>query len=69
MLHINEPTTAESGPFVDWPVAGAAKLQALRKAFENFHGQEALEQFRHEGGDRVTRHAIFEAIQASLVLA
>jgi 4-alpha-glucanotransferase len=67
VLHINEPTTAESGPFVDWPVAGAAKLQALRMAFENFHGQEALEQFRHEGGDRVTRHAIFEAIQASLV--
>ncbi len=67
VLHINEPTTAESGEYVDWPVAGAAKLQALRKAFENFHGHEALDQFRHEGGDRVTRHAIFEAIQASLV--
>ena len=66
VLHINEPTTAESGDFVDWPTAGTAKLQALRKAFENFHGHEALEQFRHAGGDRVTRHAIFEAIQASL---
>ncbi len=66
VLHINEPTPAESGAFVDWPVAGAAKLQALRKAFENFHGHEALEQFRHAGGDRVTRHAIFEALQASL---
>ncbi len=67
VLHINEPTTAESGAFVDWPVAGAAKLQALRKAFENFHGHEALEAFRHQSGDAVTRHAIFEAIQASLV--
>jgi 4-alpha-glucanotransferase len=67
VLHINEPTPGESGAFVDWPTAGAAKLQALRRAFENFHGHEALEQFRHEGGDRVTRHAIFEAIQASLV--
>ncbi len=66
VLHINEPTTAQSGAFVDWPTAGAAKLQALRKAFENFHGHEALEEFRQQGGDRVTRHAIFEAIQASL---
>jgi len=67
VLHINEPTTAESGDLVDWPAAGAAKLQALRKAFENFHGQQALDQFRQEGGDRITRHAIFEALQASLV--
>jgi 4-alpha-glucanotransferase len=67
VLHINEPTPAESGAFVDWPVAGAAKLQALRKAFENFHGHDALEAFRHEGGAAITRHAIFEAIQASLL--
>jgi 4-alpha-glucanotransferase len=67
VLHINEPTTAESGAFVDWPTAGAAKLQALRMAFENFHGHDGLDAFRHEGGERVTRHAIFEAIQAKLV--
>lgn len=67
VLHINEPTTSPSGDFVDWPVAGPAKLQALRKAFENFHGHQALDAFRHAGGDRITRHAIFEAIQASLV--
>jgi 4-alpha-glucanotransferase len=67
VLHINEPTPADSGLFVDWPEAGAAKLLALRKAFENFHGHQAFDAFREEAGDRVTRHAIFEAIQAALV--
>jgi 4-alpha-glucanotransferase len=72
ILHIAEPgadhaTPANPGPLVDWPAIGRAKLQALRASFEAFHDHAAFEAFRHEAGDRITRHALFEAIQAALV--
>lgn len=68
VLHIAESGAgSDPGAFVDWPVSGAAKLQALRRAFEDFHDHEALRAFRHETGERITRHALFEAIQSVLV--
>ncbi len=67
VLHISEPGADDGDGFIDWPRAGAAKLQALRQAFENFHDHDGLEAFRQETGDRITRHALFEAIQAALV--
>ncbi len=66
VLHITEPSDLPGEAMIDWPVAGAAKLQALRHAYENFHDHDALNAFRHESGDRITRHALFEAIQAEL---
>ena len=67
VLHIAEPTAITGTTLIDWPKAGAAKLLALREAFENFHDHDALAAFRLETGDRITRHALFEALQASLV--
>lgn len=67
VLHIAEPTDIEGDSLIDWPRAGAARLAALRRAFEHFHDQAALTAFREETGDRILRHALFEAIQASLV--
>jgi 4-alpha-glucanotransferase len=66
-LHIAEPGEHEGGTLIDWPLAGAAKLRALRHAYQHFHDHEALDEFRHKAGDRITRHALFEAIQAALV--
>lgn len=67
VLHIAEPGAAtDIQALVDWPVAGAAKLRALRLSFENFHDHEALAAFRHELGAGLERHALFEAIQAAL---
>jgi 4-alpha-glucanotransferase len=67
VLHITEPDSFTGGTLIDWPAAATAKLQALRQAFEHFHDHDGLEVFRHEVGDRVTRHALFEALQAALV--
>jgi 4-alpha-glucanotransferase len=67
VLHIAEPTSITGGTLIDWPQASAAKLAALRQAYENFHDHAALAAFRAETGDRITRHALFEAIAASLV--
>jgi 4-alpha-glucanotransferase len=66
-LHIAEPGEHEGGTLIDWPLAGAAKLRALRQAYQHFHDHEKLDEFRREAGDRITRHALFEAIQAALV--
>ena len=66
-LHIAEPGGHEGEALIDWPLAGAAKLRALRQAYQHFHDHEKLDAFRHEAGDRITRHALFEAIQAALV--
>ena len=69
VLYIAEPgTTTDVEALVDWPVAGAAKLQALRLSFENFRDYEALTAFRREAGAGLERHAWFEAIQAVLTL-
>jgi 4-alpha-glucanotransferase len=67
VMHIAEPGPGGGGELVDWPQAATAKLQLLRQAFQHFHDHAALEAFRRETGDRVTHHALFEAIQASLV--
>jgi 4-alpha-glucanotransferase len=71
VLHIAEPGAigddSLGGGMIDWPQAGATKLAALRHAYENFQDHEALTAFRRETGERITRHALFEAIQAALV--
>jgi len=67
VLHIAEPSPGGGGPLIDWPAASTAKLQVLRQAFQHFNDHAALDAFRQETGERVTRHALFEAIQANLV--
>jgi 4-alpha-glucanotransferase len=67
VFHIAEPTdAADNGTLIDWPVANAAKLKALRRSFDNFHDHDALAKFRRQGGIGLERHATFEALHAAL---
>lgn len=67
VFHISEPTgLSVPGTLIDWPVANSTKLKALQHSFANFHNHAALTDFRHQGGKGLERHAIFEALQASL---
>ncbi|HEV7418202.1 MAG TPA: 4-alpha-glucanotransferase [Tianweitania sediminis] len=63
---------------VDYAGLTAAKLHALRRIWERWQGEwpnqggyanEAFEAFRHEGGDALRGHALFEALSASMVAA
>jgi 4-alpha-glucanotransferase len=66
-LHIGEDLPhAMHGDLIDWPTASAAKLASFRQSFTNFHDHEALTAFREKSGPGLERHALFEAIQASL---
>ncbi len=68
VLHVAEDTAVRDvgSSWIDWPGAAAAKLQNLRRAFEDFHDHEALQAFRRQAGLGLERHAIFEALTASL---
>lgn len=67
VLHIAEPTAFQGvDDLVDWPSSGSAKLVALRSAFASFVDNPAFDEFRRISGLGLERHAIFEAIQASL---
>jgi 4-alpha-glucanotransferase len=67
ILHIAQHTAApDAGDLINWPVSAAAKIAALREAFTHFHDHAALTQFRHESGIGLERHAIFEALAATL---
>ncbi len=68
VLHVAEDTAAPEvfDDLVDWPASATAKLKNLRHAFDNFHDHAALQKFRHEAGSGLERHAIFEALTASL---
>jgi 4-alpha-glucanotransferase len=66
-LHIGEDLPHQAdGHLIDWPVASAAKLAALRKSFADFRDHAALAAFREASGPGLERHALFEAIQTSL---
>jgi 4-alpha-glucanotransferase len=67
VLHVAEHTDIPEEPFVNWPVSAAAKLKNLRAAFENFHDHAGLDAFRRAAGPGLENHAIFEALQASLL--
>ena len=56
----------DDAALVDWPAAGAARLAALRAEFETFHDRAALDAFRQQSGVGLARHALFEALAASL---
>ena len=67
VLHIAVDTDApDDAALVDWPSVATAKLAALRRQFETSHDHAALEQFRHEAGIGLLRHATFEALAATL---
>jgi 4-alpha-glucanotransferase len=67
VLHIAETSPSPGGDYlIDWPASAAAKLQALRAAFGQFHDHAALNTFRHAGGPGLERHAIFEALSTKL---
>jgi 4-alpha-glucanotransferase len=66
-MHIAEPSDFQGeGELVAWQEAGAAKLQALRRAFETFGSSRDLMQFRQLAGIGLERHAVFEALQDKL---
>jgi 4-alpha-glucanotransferase len=67
VLHIPRPTAAPDEPLINWPVAAAAKLTALRAAYGNFQDHAALQKFREEAGPGLENHAIFEAITETLL--
>ena len=54
---------------VDYPAVTAAKLPALRAAFDAFAGDAAFDAFVAEGGEALRRHAIFETISHLQVAA
>jgi 4-alpha-glucanotransferase len=67
IMHIAEQTAfSDVGNLVDWPEAGAAKILALRKSFENFHDDEALNHFVSTSGSDLEYHAVFEALHHTL---
>ena len=67
VLHIAQNTQApDDEPLIDWPLAAAAKLKTLREIFNHSHDHEALHKFRAESGIGLERHAIFEALAATL---
>ena len=66
VLHIGQSAEAEEAELIDWPRAAAAKLAALRAAYEDFHDHAALAAFRGQAGEGIVRHALFEALQAAL---
>ena len=66
VLHVAAAPAPDDAALVDWPVAAAAKLKALRAEFDSFHDHAALDAFRRHGGVGLARHAIFEALAASL---
>ncbi len=68
VLHVAAASAApDDAALVEWPVASAAKLKALRAEFDSFHDHAALHEFRRRGGIGLARHAIFEALAAALV--
>ena len=66
VLHIARSGGPEEASLIDWPRAASAKLAALRAAYEQSHDHDALAAFRRETGERIIRHALFEALQAAL---
>lgn len=52
---------------IDWPVAATEKIAQLRQVFAHFRGTHDPAEFRafcENGGERLTRHAIFETLDA-----
>jgi 4-alpha-glucanotransferase len=67
VLHIAQDNPApDDEPLIDWPLAAAAKFKTLREIFNHSHDHEALHKFRAESGIGLERHAIFEALAATL---
>jgi 4-alpha-glucanotransferase len=67
VLHIAEASGLDApDSLVDWPAAGAAKLAAIRQSFTQFRDEGAFETFSRNANFDVQRHAIYEAINASL---
>jgi len=65
VLHIaHDIPGGEDGNFVNWPLAAATKLKLLREDFERGHDAAALHEYRRHAG--IERHAIFEALSATL---
>lgn len=62
----------EHSPLIDWPRAGAHRLDLLRRLYERFlqSGEpelhEALAEFRRDGGTALEQHACYEALNAWL---
>jgi 4-alpha-glucanotransferase len=67
VLHIARDTDVpDHEALVNWPLAAATKLKCLREDFEAGHDAAALKKFRAQGGIGLERHAMFEALAASL---
>ncbi len=67
VLHaVHDFPGVDGGELIDWPVAAAAKLAALRARFDAGFDHDALASFRGESGVGLERHAIFEAISETL---
>jgi len=67
VLHIpHDLPDAPDGQFVDWPEAAAAKLAALREAFNHHHHEREFDAFRASSEIGIQRHAIFEALASTL---
>jgi 4-alpha-glucanotransferase len=67
VLHaVHDFPGVDGGELIDWPVAAAAKLAALRARFDAGIDHDALAGFRGQAGIGLERHAIFEAISQTL---
>ena len=67
VLHIAEDFgLPDDGKLIDWPRAAAAKLHALREAFDQTYNPELADKISADLGPEQKRHAIFEALMAKL---
>jgi 4-alpha-glucanotransferase len=61
-------SAAKPNALIDWPAAADAKLALLRRLFASFVEQPSpalaadFAAFRHDGGERLHEHALFEAL-------
>ncbi|WP_454718907.1 4-alpha-glucanotransferase [Caulobacter segnis] len=56
------PPALTDTPLIDWPAGAAAKMARLNAAYHVFAGDPRLDAFIAAGGQALSRHALFEAL-------
>lgn len=56
------PPKLAGTPLIDWPAGAATKMARLNAAYHVFAGDPRLEAFIADGGEALSRHALFEAL-------
>ena len=67
MADAQEIARLQATDLVDYPAVAAAKLRALRAAWQAAGAPDASDAFRGQGGEDLDRHALFEAVSARMV--